>query len=94
MLREEFLEAAYSIAEEHGGSITSGLRSKLRNRVVGGHSRSRHLTGFAVDVVLDEMSAEAKRKFQDALIAAGLLGLDEGDHIHVQPVGPWGRPPG
>lgn len=93
MNRTEFLAGVYAIAEAHSGSVTSGLRSTKRNTAVGGHPRSRHLTGFALDVVLDEMTAEAKLALIEDLRRSGFLGIDELDHVHVQPIGPDGRPP-
>jgi len=97
--RPEFTELVYGLCEKHGGSVTSGMRSRRHNAKVGGKINSRHLTGFGLDVVLDadedgvaENDAEAAAQFKDACLAAGLLAINEGDHHHVQPLGPWGRP--
>lgn len=92
MTRPEFLEAVLLIVEAHSGSVTSGMRSRARNTAVGGHPRSRHLTGYALDVVLDVMDDTHITAFIDALRGVGALGINEGDHVHVQPLGPWGRP--
>jgi hypothetical protein len=89
MTRPEFLETVYAIAEKYGGSVTSGLRSVQRNARVGGHLRSRHRSGFALDVVLDEEKDNAE--FTEACWRVGISVLDEGDHLHTQPTGAWGR---
>ena len=94
MTRSEFLDHVIAITESHLGSVTSGLRTKKRNTAVGGHPRSRHLTGFALDVVLDDMAPEKILAYQNELRQSGFLGINEGDHVHVQPLGPEGRPEG
>lgn len=63
-------------------SITSWFRSKKRNAAVGGHPQSKHLSGFAIDVVLDD--PKDKPQFLKTVNALGLGFLDEGDHIHIQ----------
>lgn len=63
-------------------SVTSWFRSKKRNAEVGGHARSSHLFGLAVDVVLEDQ--EDKHYFLKTVKALGLGFLDEGDHIHIQ----------
>ena len=67
-----------------GGSTTSGIRTTSRNSDVGGSPRSKHLTGMADDVVLDDMAELYRDGFVVAARKAGLWVLDEGDHIHVQ----------
>jgi len=91
MTRPEFIEFVAQLCEEFGGSITSWVRTKKRNTMVGGHPRSRHMTGFGVDVVLDEETSIPA--FRDAAYALGLSVLDEGDHLHIQPFGSVGRLP-
>lgn len=61
--------------------LTSWWRSPAHNARVGGHPRSRHLRGTAVDVVL---SAGFRRAFIEDAEWVGLRALDEGDHVHVQ----------
>jgi hypothetical protein len=78
----EFWERVNLLCLEFRGSVTSGIRSKKRNRSVGGVALSWHLRGLAADVVLDR--AEDK---DDCLHIAQKLFpfvLDEGDHIHLQ----------
>lgn len=64
-------------------SETSGLRSVERNKIVGGHPKSKHLVGLARDIVPDNL--KDKKVLIKAVFKAGLSALDEGDHIHVQP---------
>jgi len=99
MTRQEFSDSMASLCEKHGGSVTSWIRSKKHNAKVGGKSNSRHLTGFGMDVVLDAdedgiagNDATAIKAFQEDAYSLGIFALDEGDHIHCQPRGPWGRP--
>lgn len=61
--------------------LTSWGRTRSRNRAVGGAARSQHLVWTAADFAgpkwaKDEARRRAKR--------AGLVALDEGDHLHLQ----------
>jgi hypothetical protein len=98
MTRAEFIGAVAMLCEMHGGSVTSWIRTKKHNSKVGGKVNSRHLTGFGCDVILDadedgiaSNDAAVIASFKDACQAFALVGINEGDHIHVQPEGPWGR---
>lgn len=82
-----FMELCLQLCEEFDCSMTSGMRTKLRNAAVGGHPESRHIVddqkgGWAQDLVPNS------RAMNGALVkAAHMLGLgaeDEGDHVHVQ----------
>jgi hypothetical protein len=63
-------------------SVTSWIRSPVRNVAVGGVADSRHLHGLAVDCVLDE--EKDRGEFKKAAAALGLQVIEEGDHIHLQ----------
>lgn len=63
-------------------SVSSWIRTPERNTAVGGHPRSKHLSGLAVDVVLD--SNQDQNDFLLNVKALGLVYLIEPDHIHVQ----------
>lgn len=82
MTKLAFLEIIDDIVSKFNGSVTSGRRSKKHNDDVGGHPNSRHLYGWAIDVVLDNpvdtltFVAECERQ--------GLKAINESDHIHVQ----------
>jgi len=49
-----FVHLVIPIIEEFGGSITSFFRSATHNKAVGGVADSDHLSGKAIDVVLDD----------------------------------------
>lgn len=78
----DFAQLALEIAMRHSASITSWYRTQNRNRAVGGHPQSKHLQGLAVDLVPDDTSS--KHAIIADASAAGLLAIDEGDHIHIQ----------
>ena len=65
-------------------SVTSWLRSSERNKAVGGSRDSNHMTALAVDVVLD--GGEDIISFKLTANKLGLKALDEGDHIHLDPL--------
>jgi len=54
-------------------------RSRRENAAVKGKPRSQHLVALAVDLVGPDV-----REFQRRARAAGLVAIDEGDHLHVQ----------
>lgn len=61
---------------------TSWWRSAARNMEVGGAVYSQHRLGWAVDWQLVERSQNREMVSLANLI--GLVGVDEGDHVHVQ----------
>lgn len=73
----------------HPFSVTSWWRSPERNRRVGGSESSKHLVGAAVDLVLENQSDEARRRFLTEARRRFWV-QDEGGHIHLQwlPPGP------
>jgi len=89
MNASEFWVTVNVLCKVHGGTVTSGIRSKDRNHMVGGSPRSKHLMGIAADVVLDDMALIYRDGFVHAAKKVGLSALDEADHIHLQ-----GLPPG
>ena len=58
-----------------GATITSGTRSKEHNINVGGSSESKHLSGDAVDVVLDDNSVNNKLDFIKIASKHGIRGI-------------------
>lgn len=78
----EFCEKIAILCFVHQGSVTSWIRTESRNNDVGGHWKSRHLFGLAVDVVLD--STDNTASFITECERYGLKAIDEGDYIHVQ----------
>ena len=63
-------------------SVTSWIRSEKRNKEVGGLATSYHLSGLAVDIILDNPADKAR--FIKAAKRLGLDAIDEGDHVHVE----------
>jgi len=72
------------LRKDYEFSVTSWWRSEARNKIVGGIDKSKHLTGEAIDVVLDE--SEDKAKFTEAAKDLGLYVYDEVDHLHLYEV--------
>ena len=67
------------IFEAVGVTITSAYRTLEDNSRVGGHPRSWHLSGRALDVVSDN-----KRLVNLLGTFFGFQVIDEGDHIHLE----------
>jgi len=67
---------------EADATPSSWWRSVAENAGVGGHPYSQHLLATAADFVAargwtnEELAAAARR--------AGLIAIDEGDHVHLQ----------
>lgn len=79
------LVAKLDVAREIAGIpfvITSGFRSKEKNKAVGGVANSSHLTGLAVDL-------RSRTPYEALFVIKGLIkaGFErivyEGDHIHA-----------
>lgn len=79
---QHFIESVLRLALEHRASVTSWVRTTKRNTEVGGHPASQHLTGTAVDLVLDDFTR--KEELLKAARKLNLIAIDEGDHIHIQ----------
>lgn len=69
-----------------GVTITSGLRSPAHNAAVGGVPNSYHLDGQAYDLIpapgqsMEQLAAAVQKQFP------GLKVLNEGTHVHIQPM--------
>ena len=82
-LRPEILEFARRLRSVRGSyGVSSWWRSVEHNRDVGGNAFSQHLLGLAVDTTPTPTANRAE--LAAAFRAAGLVAIDEGDHIHVQ----------
>ena len=79
----QFWERINALCGAYDGSVTSGWRSAKRNHDVGGVQTSFHRVGLGADVTLD--SIINKGPFMQHADRLGLVALDEGDHIHLQP---------
>lgn len=60
---------------------TSWWRSELKNMEVGGAAYSQHLLGWAVDWALPAREHRAMVQLTEHL---EMVGIDEGDHVHIQ----------
>jgi uncharacterized protein YcbK (DUF882 family) len=84
MKRDRFWDLVNTLCDEFSGSVTSGYRSARRNHQVGGALNSRHLKGFAADVVLDDWSK--KVSLMKTAKELGLRVIDEvakRNHLHI-----------
>ena len=78
-----FLVSISRVEFPHGVRLTSWWRSAEDNRRVGGAPQSQHLLGLAFDIVVPGGSAERSRVIH-SVTHAGLIGVDERSHVHVQ----------
>lgn len=83
-MTEDFMDMLYEAREKAGVAfkISSGYRTKERNKAVGGVESSGHLKGMAVDLHVD--NSRQRFKITKALLDAGFTRIGEGrDFIHV-----------
>lgn len=79
----ELLQAVMALSGRFQFRTTSSFRSRASNTAAGGVKFSAHQFWLAVDVVLE--TGQVKADFVESARRLGLLALDEGDHIHLQP---------
>lgn len=79
----DFLLVKMALAARFPFRETSGYRSVGANRLVGGAEHSQHQHWLATDVVLDIPADQVA--FTQQAQRMGLLVVDEGDHLHLQP---------
>jgi hypothetical protein len=82
--KAEFLTRVDTLCVMHDCSVTSWWRTKTRNERVGGHPKSKHLTGWGVDLVPDDHRWEKKHDIVKDAHTLGLWAVAEEDHVHVQ----------
>lgn len=66
--------------------ITSGYRSTMYNKTVGGHPNSKHLYGLAIDIRTRHLP-DPKLIFQEIKTTISRFGYKvilENDHIHIE----------
>lgn len=86
MTMGEFWTNVTTLCLVYNGRVTSGVRSALHNRMVGGHPTSFHLLGMAADVVLNDWNDT--HAFKVSANRLKILVIDEREdknHLHLQP---------
>jgi hypothetical protein len=76
---QTFYLRAYAIGQGLNVRVTSWQRSRSHNREVSGAEASQHLIATAWDVAGPDQNVYMQRAQ-----AAGLVAINEGDHVHVQ----------
>ncbi len=78
----EFFHALFRIPIDPGTLLTSWWRDPRVNRSVGGLTNSFHLWALAVDVVAPDPAHLIGHARE-----VGLDAIDEGSHVHLEPIG-------
>ncbi len=60
------------------------MRAVVERQVAGGVYLSRHMTGYAIDLRVNDLAEEARNHLDAAARALGAAPLTENDHRHVQ----------
>ena len=84
MTPHAFLDALMQLAARHRFRGTSGYRAPISNLQVGGKPFSAHLYWLGQDIVLE--AGEPIEVFKESARRLSLLVIDEGDHLHLQPL--------
>ena len=84
MTPHEFLDAMMQLASRHRFRETSGYRARVSNTNVGGKLFSAHQYWLARDIILEP--GESLEETKESTRRLGLLVIDEGDHLHLQPL--------
>lgn len=79
-----FLWGVLSVPWPPGTRLTSWHRTTEENRRVGGHPRSQHLLGLALDVVVPGGDPAGDAQLSLNLQRAGVVPIREATHLHVQ----------
>lgn len=79
---QDFIMTIASLAIEFRFSVTSWIRTPRRNQRVGGVTDSLHLSGLAMDIVLDRQAD--RRHFCLRAKRLGLRVIIYDSHLHVQ----------
>lgn len=90
MSKLEFFTKVDALCALYRCSVTSWWRTEARNAAVGGSPKSKHLGGWAFDLVPD--NPDKHDVLVDAAHALGLWAVNEGDHVHVQGRAPDASP--
>lgn len=80
----DFLAAKMQLAARYEFRETSGYRCALDNAAVGGVHYSAHQYWVGTDII--PRGDIDRKELIEAARRLGLFALDEGDHIHLQPV--------
>lgn len=78
--------SAQDVTTATGGMITSAQRTPAHNAAVGGVPNSYHLTGQAYDVAPPAGMSMADFTAKTQAAFPGLKVLNEGSHVHIQPM--------
>lgn len=82
----QFLSLIMSLRCRFPFSVTSWLRTPSRNEMFGGAEHSLHLSGLAVDVVLDSGESEEDFKAACQRIELVHIAFESGIHIQASPM--------
>ena len=84
MTPHAFLDALMQLSARHLFRGTSGYRAPTSNLQVGGKLFSAHQYWLGQDIVLE--AEEPIEVFKESARRVSLLVIDEGDHLHLQPL--------
>jgi uncharacterized protein YcbK (DUF882 family) len=89
-IMQSAIDSANAVINEYNGTfmITSAIRTEEYNKLIGGHPKSKHLYGEAIDISVKLLQRGTRlfvvQELRKQLEPIGFDIVNEGNHIHIE----------